>query len=234
MGTRHLHDIVLGNIFGTPTYLAPDDGAGGAGGGGAGAGEGGKAGEGAGNGEGGKAADGAGAGNGNGEGTKPPEGDGDKPLGPAGEKALQEERAARATAEKEAKRLAKEVDDLKRTQMSDQEKALADAKAEGRKESDGVYRGALVSALIRAEAGGKLADPEDAVRLLDLSDFDLGDDLKVDTKKVSSAIDELIKQKPYLAADGRRTVGSGEGGARRGASAAPDMNTLIRSAAGRG
>ena len=63
---------------------------------------------------------------------------------------------------------------------------------------------------MRAAAGTKLADPGDAGRLLDLDQFKVDVNGDVDAKAISSAIDDLLKAKPYLAAAG------GEGGGRRG------------------
>lgn len=69
---------------------------------------------------------------------------------------------------------------------------------------------------IRAAAKGKLADPKDALTFLDLDQFEVDDDGQVDEGDIEDAIDELIKNKPYLAAQGgRRFQGSGDGGAQR-------------------
>lgn len=136
----------------------------------------------------------------------PPPTDPPKPedqLGDAGKKALAEERAARATAEREAKAAKAELAKIQKSNMSDQEKAIAEAKAEARKEALGEANSRVLRSEIRAAAGGKLADPSDAPALLgDLSRF-LNDDGDIDSKTVSSAIDELVKAKPYLAPAGR-------------------------------
>lgn len=126
----------------------------------------------------------------------------DTPLGPAGEKALQEWKDRARAAEKDAKRAADletELAKLKAASMSDTEKAVAAAKAEGRTEALSTVNGRLVRAEVKASAAGKLADPEDAVSMLDLDQFKVGDDGNVDTKLIVKAIDELVKAKPYLA-----------------------------------
>jgi len=79
----------------------------------------------------------------------------------------------------------------------------------------------IVRAEVRAAAAGKLADPADAYRFLDLSQFEVDDDGNVDADEVSDAIEDLIKSKPYLAAQGGtptkpRFQGTADSGARKG------------------
>jgi hypothetical protein len=79
----------------------------------------------------------------------------------------------------------------------------------------------IVRAEVRAAAAGKLADPADAYKFLDLSQFEVDDDGNVDADEVSDAIDDLIKSKPYLAAQGGtptkpRFQGTADSGARKG------------------
>lgn len=155
-------------------------------------------------------------------------------LGDAGKKALDEERNARRTAEKAAKDAQAELEKIRSASMSEQEKAVAAAKAEGRDEALKGANERLVRAEVRAAAAGKLADPGDALGLLgDLSTF-IGPSGDVDTKAISSAIDGLVKSKPYLSA--KPGNGSGEGGARGSASAAsgPSMDDWLRQQASAG
>lgn len=49
-----------------------------------------------------------------------------------------------------------------------------------------------------AAANGKLTDPADALRYLDLSKFTVTDDGGVDTQAIADSIGELLEQKPYL------------------------------------
>lgn len=157
----------------------------------------------------------------------PPKPDAAKPddtLGPAGEKALAEERAARKVAEKAAKDAQSELDKVRKANMTDQEKAIAEARAEARKEALGVASDRMLRSEIRAAAGTKLADPADAVaHLRDAGDLDrfLSDDGDVDTKAISSAIDDLVKQKPYLSAQARPGALPG-GGAKPSNGQSPD------------
>ncbi|GMA26193.1 hypothetical protein GCM10025864_39520 [Luteimicrobium album] len=59
----------------------------------------------------------------------------------------------------------------------------------------------ILKAEIRA-AAGKLADPSDALRYLNLADFEVGPDGEVDQAAITASIEALIKSKPYLAAQG--------------------------------
>ena len=78
----------------------------------------------------------------------------------------------------------------------------------------------LVKAEVRAAAAGKLADPADAHRFLDLSQFEVDADGNVDADEVAEAIDDLLTSKPYLAAQGGSTKprfqGPADSGARKG------------------
>jgi hypothetical protein len=78
----------------------------------------------------------------------------------------------------------------------------------------------LVKAEVRAAAAGKLADPADAHRFLDLAQFEVDADGNVDADEVADAIDDLLRSKPYLAAQGGtpkpRFQGTADSGARKG------------------
>lgn len=147
--------------------------------------------------------------------TPPPGGGETKPedLGDAGKKAIDEERKARRAAEKAAKDAQAELDKLRQESMSEQEKAIAQARAEAKTEVLKDANQRVLRSEIKAAAGGKLADPADAVGLLGDLDRFVGDDGEVDSKAISSAIDELIKSKPYLAANGSRPAPLPGGGA---------------------
>lgn len=74
----------------------------------------------------------------------------------------------------------------------------------------------ILKAEIRAAAAKKLADPRDALRFLDLDQFEVDEEGEVDAEEITDAIEQLIKDKPYLAAQSRqRFQGSGDGGAQR-------------------
>ncbi|MBD0838793.1 hypothetical protein [Streptomyces sp. TRM68416] len=77
----------------------------------------------------------------------------------------------------------------------------------------------ILKAEIRAAAKGRLADPKDALTFLDLDQFEVGEDGEIDPEEIEEAISDLLKDKPYLAAQSRqRFQGSGDGGAARKAS----------------
>ena len=65
----------------------------------------------------------------------------------------------------------------------------------------------VLKAEIRAVASGKLADPNDALRFIDLSKFTVGDDGEVDSDAIGSAISELLASKPYLGAKDTQATG---------------------------
>jgi len=135
----------------------------------------------------------------------------DKPLGPKGENALKAvkeklrtERARRQAAEAKLAEKDRPKDD-----RPDPEQA-ATAKANRR----------VLRADIKAAATGKLADPTDALALLNLDQFEADADGEFDEDEIADAIDELLTRKPHLAAaqsGGKRFQGGADQGARKGA-----------------
>lgn len=77
----------------------------------------------------------------------------------------------------------------------------------------------ILKAEIRAAAKGRLNDPKDALTFLDLSTFEVNEDGEIDPEEIEDAIDDLLRNKPYLAAaTAKRFQGTGDGGAARKAS----------------
>lgn len=74
----------------------------------------------------------------------------------------------------------------------------------------------ILKSEIKAAAKGKLSDPADAFRFLDLDQFEVSEDGEVDEDEIAEAITDLITRKPYLGAQGARFQGDGGGGARTG------------------
>lgn len=151
-------------------------------------------------------------------------GDEDKPLGPAGEKALAAEKDRRK-AEADKRRAAEQrASDLEaelarlRAGSDGEDRPDADAiRAEAEKNAAARAAARILKSEIRAAAAGKLADPADAHRFLDLSRFDVTDGGDIDEAEIADAIEELIKTKPYLAAQGgTQQRGSADAGARKG------------------
>lgn len=67
----------------------------------------------------------------------------------------------------------------------------------------------VLRAEIKAAAVGKLADPSDAYKFLDMDSLDADD-----ADAIATAVDALLEAKPYLAAKaGSRFQGTGDGGA---------------------
>ncbi|MGE0138649.1 MAG: hypothetical protein AB7R77_12580 [Ilumatobacteraceae bacterium] len=151
-------------------------------------------------------------------------------LGDAGKRALDAERAARAAAERTAKAAQAELDKIRKATQSEAEKAIEAAKEEVRAELTKQFQGQMIGSEIQRIAAGKLADPGDAPALLgDLSRFAMTDGT-VDTKGIASAIDALLKAKPYLGAAGSQAKPL-PGSANGKASTSQSINDMIRTAA---
>lgn len=144
-------------------------------------------------------------------------------LGDAGKQALDRMKAERNAARKQLREftaLGLSVDDIRALQQAkpaddapDPDKIRREAAAEAQAKANA----RIVRAEVKAAAAGKLADPADAHRFLDLSQFEVDDDGNVDSSEISDAIDDLLQSKPYLAAQQgqRRFQGSADAGARR-------------------
>ena len=123
--------------------------------------------------------------------------------------------------------------------VKDLERENADLKTTA--ESSTRLQQQLLEQTVVAAAGGKLADPQDAVRMLDLTRFKISPDGKVDSKGIGEAVDKLVTDKPYLRAGstpGRPQPLPGPGAqppvpAGAASQGNEGMNTLIRQAAGR-
>lgn len=126
-------------------------------------------------------------------------------LGEAGKRILAEARKSQRdaeTARKAAEKLAAdtqvELETLRTGQLSEADKAIKAAKAEGANEVKTAMNARLIESEIKVAAAGKLADPADAVKLIDAGQFKVGDDGSIEGD-VAKAINDLIAAKPYLA-----------------------------------
>lgn len=137
-------------------------------------------------------------------------------LGDAGKRAL-DSMKARLRDEKAKRRTAEaERDTLRTGAKKDGEPTADEIRAEARKEATDKANARIIRSEIRAAAAGKLADPKDALVYLDLSKFEVDEDGEIDSEDIVEAIDDLIKNKPYLAAaTAKRFQGTGDGGAAR-------------------
>lgn len=131
-------------------------------------------------------------------------------LGDAGKELLAKLRKEAKDAERRAAAAERKAAELERAGLSEQDRKVAEAREEARREALGEVNARLVAAEVRARAAGKLANPELAAKLLDLSTFTPDDGGDIDGDAITAAIDELVKAEPYLAAS--PATGGGSGG----------------------
>lgn len=123
------------------------------------------------------------------------------PEKPAGAAEVDWKRESRKH-EQRAKQAQDELEKLKAAAMSDTEKATEKAVKEATDaalaEADTRWKTRMVSAEVRAAAATKLTNPADAMAFIDIESLKWkGDEL--DPESLAQAVDELIKQRPYLA-----------------------------------
>lgn len=136
----------------------------------------------------------------------------DTPLGPKGQKAY-EATKAKLRAER-ARRQAAEA------KLAEKDKPEQGDKPDPEQAAMARVNRRVLRADIKAAATGKLADPTDALALLDLDQFEPDADGDFDEGEIAEAIDDLITRKPHLAAaqgGGRRFQGGADQGARKSA-----------------
>lgn len=136
-------------------------------------------------------------------------------LGDEGKKAIKAERDARRAAERALKDVRAELDTLKQSQMSDQEKAILAAKAEARTEALAEANRRVVAAEVKAAAVGKVVNPTLAVKLVDTTAITVADDGSVDQAAVNDALDQLLTDYPELVPTPTRASGSADGGPKK-------------------
>lgn len=157
------------------------------------------------------------------EGTEPAEGE--DALGDKGKQALDRMKAQKAA--ERTKRLAAEAR-IKELEAASKPEDADRIRAEAKAEAMGEANARLVRAEVRAAAAGKLTDPGDALQFIDLTQFEVDADGNVDESDIADAIEDLLKNKPYLAAQGgKRFQGSGDGGARNGTAGRNDLHAQI-------
>ncbi|MGH3651489.1 hypothetical protein [Glutamicibacter sp.] len=126
--------------------------------------------------------------------------EGSDALGDKGKNALRAMKE-RVRASKKAEREAKaELDRLKSSAGKSEEQVEEQRQREQREAAilDKANE-RIVRSEIKSAAAGKLQNPALAVRLLDLSDFEVDEDGNVDEDDIAQAIDELLEKEPYLA-----------------------------------
>lgn len=182
---------------------------------------------------------------------------GDDGLTAKGRKALSAERAAADRARQKAKpwlQLQRELgmtpeqirEALRGKASGSKGKSSKDGEAEevdadeirrkAQHEAQSAVNAKLVKSSVRAAAAGVLADPKDAVRFLDLSDYEVDEDGEVDEAQIKRDLRALLRDKPYLAAakkgDGRQGGSPNFDGGSRRTSDKEGMSEKIRRAAG--
>lgn len=147
---------------------------------------------------------------------------GDEALGDAGKKALDAMKQERNSARDELKQIRDEFESFKaQAEGRQQEHEAAQREQQIKDQALAEANDRILKAEVRAAGASKLSDPSDALRFIDTSEFEVGDDGSVDAQAINSAIDSLIENKPYLAAQGKRFQGTADGGARNEAAAKP-------------
>lgn len=155
--------------------------------------------------------------------------EGAEALGDPGKKALDAMKADRNAARARAQELEARLAELEaKAQGREAEHAATIEAQRVRDEALSAANQRILKAEIRAAAAGKLADPADALRFIDLSSLEVGDDGATDAAAIAAAIEDLIKAKPYLSTKVARFEGGADGGVRNGQPA--DLQSLITEA----
>lgn len=132
---------------------------------------------------------------------------------------------ADSVAELEAKVAKFEGREIEYAQKLEQQKITDEAIARANK--------TLVERAVLAEATGKLHNPADALKFIDVSKFEVAADTgAVDATAISGAVVDLIKTSPYLAAQGGGFTGSADQGNRNGQPATVGEQIAAAEAAG--
>lgn len=144
--------------------------------------------------------------------------EGAEALGDAGKKALDSMKAKWKESDAKAKAFEAELSALKAAAEGREAEHKASQEAQKiRDEALATANDRIKKSEIRAAAKGELANPEDALVFLDLSEIEVSDDGSVDSDAISQAIRSLLEERPYLAAQGeRRFTGSVDAGPRNG------------------
>lgn len=132
-------------------------------------------------------------------------------LGDAGKKALAAERTRAKTAEAKAKALEAELEEIKRSQMTDQEKAIAEARAAARSEALAEAASAVAAAEFRAAAAGRLDDDQVETLLAGLDVAAFTTEGQVDKTKISEFMSKFAPEAQSRSVDrgqGSRATGT--------------------------
>lgn len=129
--------------------------------------------------------------------------DGADALGDKGKNALRVMKDRVRASKKEAREAKAELARLKNSAGKSKEDQEAEAE---RAQRDAAILSKANERIVRSEiksaAAGKLQNPALAIRLLDISEFEVDEDGNVDEDEIAEAIDELLEREPYLAVQG--------------------------------
>jgi hypothetical protein len=116
------------------------------------------------------------------------------PPAPPADDELAKLRAVLDDERKQRKAAETKLDKLTRDGMTEQEQAIAAAKAEGKAEAAAEHARALAAAEFRAQAAGKITNPDAALAVLDLGK--LVKDGKPDTAAIAAVVAQLAVVPP--------------------------------------
>lgn len=144
--------------------------------------------------------------------------DGEAALGDAGKKALDAMKAERNQFRDSLKALTDEFAEFKA--KAEGKEAEHRASQEAQKVKDEAIATAnkrIVAAELRAAAKGEITEGAlgDLTNFIDPGKFSVTEDGQVDQTEIAIAIKDLIKTKPFLAAQGQRFEGSADNGSRK-------------------
>jgi hypothetical protein len=154
-----------------------------------------------------------------------PEPDAAAELGDAGKKALDAMKAKWKAAEKRARDAEAAVEAAKKPEPKEGQPDVDAIRAEARKEAAEKANQRILRSEIKAAATGKMANPALALRLLDLTEFEVDDDGNVDSDDINDALAKLIEENPGLGVtqgEPKRFKGSGDGGS-KGSAGKPQL-----------
>lgn len=121
---------------------------------------------------------------------------------------LDKERRAAREAAKRATAAEAELAKLRETNMTEHERAVKAARETGLSEGVKAGNARLLRAEVISAAAGKFVEPDEAFVFLKdsglLDDIAISDAGEVDSAGIKSALDDLLKAKPHLAASQRR------------------------------
>jgi hypothetical protein len=96
-----------------------------------------------------------------------------------------------------------------------EEQALENARREARQEAQTAFNQRLVQAELKAALAGKVSDTSLALKVIDTSVIDVGDDGEVDPQSVTDAIETALKDYPVLKpADVKKFGGTADQGSK--------------------